>query len=288
MLMKHLLICPSERPAVSLLAREQPLAAIPLLGQSLLEYWLSSLAASGVKEVIVLAHDRPKQVQDAVGNGSRWGINLELIEESRELSPAQALLKYASELDGNQVAITVLDRFPGEPEVDLWSSYRDLFGALLKWMPKSRTPDRVGVKEISPGVWVGSHSVVSPKVTLLGPCWIGNHVHLSGGSVIGPNAIVEDGSFLEAQLEISNSCIGPNTFLGKYARVMGSFAYGSTLLDWHSEVVTEVPDPFLMCALRHQGQGRAARWFARASELYSRNKEEAGMLWKQLLLNKEG
>src|SRR4051794_2899128 len=95
--MKSLLICPSHRTAVSLLAETQPLAAVPLLGQGVVEYWLTHLACSGGKEVWILADDRPEQIQALVGNGARWGLKIHLIEESRELTAAQALLKYEKE-----------------------------------------------------------------------------------------------------------------------------------------------------------------------------------------------
>jgi NDP-sugar pyrophosphorylase family protein len=287
--MKHLLICPSERPAVSALSRHQTLAAVPLFGHSLLEYWLSSLALAGQKEITILAHDRPEQVHKVVADGSRWGLQVKLIQESRELSPAQALLKYAGELDGpTQSAITLLDHFPAMQHRPLFNSYRELFSGMQVWMPNARTPERVGVNEIKPGVWIGSHSAVSPKANLRGPCWIGQHVYIGAGAVIGPNAAIEDGGFIEAGAEIADSCVGSHTYVGKLARLSGSFACGSTLVDWRSDSLTEVPDPFLLCALRQQGESVAARWFARLSELYAKNKEEAGLLWKHLLLNKEG
>ena len=61
--MKALLICPSERPAVRLLAPNAPLSNVPLLGQSLLEYWLSHLACSGLTQALILAGDRPEKVR---------------------------------------------------------------------------------------------------------------------------------------------------------------------------------------------------------------------------------
>src|SRR5215213_7419644 len=97
--MKALLICPSERPNIKLLAERMPLAAVPLLGQSLIEYWLAYLAASGVQQVSILADDRPEYIETLVGNGARWGLVARVITESRELSAAQAILKYEAELN---------------------------------------------------------------------------------------------------------------------------------------------------------------------------------------------
>jgi len=225
-------------------------------------------------------------IQRLVGDGSRWGLDLKVVLESRELPPAQSLLKYSGELQSNaQSDIVLMDHFPGLPQHDLFSSHQALFAALREWMPRANTPDRVGVRNLSPGVWVGTHSVVSPRATLLGPCWVGRHVYVGDGAVIGPNAIVENGSFIEEQAEVAQSWVGSDTFVGKLARLGESFAWGGTLVNWRSACTTEVPDPFLLCALRHRGaQGRAAHMLARISELFARNKDEAVLLWRNSLL----
>jgi NDP-sugar pyrophosphorylase family protein len=96
MLMRALLICPAERSAVALLPGQMPLACMPLLGQSLLEYWLSDLASRGLSQVVILAHDRPELAVELVANGERWGLVVSVINESRELTIAEALLKYSA------------------------------------------------------------------------------------------------------------------------------------------------------------------------------------------------
>src|SRR4051812_8782412 len=120
--MKAMLICPSSRAGVSQLAPLAPLAAIPLLGESLVEYWLTHLALAGVKEVTILADDRPEEISVLVGNGVRWGLKAEVVAESRELSPAQAQIKYAQEfpVTAPENIIVTLDHFPGAPQSPLF------------------------------------------------------------------------------------------------------------------------------------------------------------------------
>ena len=138
--------------------RGLPLATVPLLGQSLLEHLVSHLAASGHKEILILADTRPEAVHAVVGGGDRWGV-VTVINESRELSPAQALLKDERELNPNalQNGIAVVDYFPGHPELPLFTNYADCYNALLAWMPQAMTPDRIE-EELRPGIWVGLHS----------------------------------------------------------------------------------------------------------------------------------
>ena len=288
--MTMLLICPSARPEVPFLSRQVPLANVPLLGQSLLEYWLSALSFQGVRKSIVLAHDQPSVVAEVVGAGQRWGMDLKVITESRELTPSEAMLKYAPDLEPvpRPDAIAVLDHFPGVPERPLFASYQNLFQAVRAWIPSALTADRVGFSETQLGVWHGSHSHVSPQARLIAPCWIGQHVFVGAGATVGPGAIVEDGSFIEPGAELVESWVGSDTFVGQLARINGSLALGNVLINWQSNSATEIADPFLLCALRRFGQARSPNWLKKLSELYSRNKGEVGLLWKHLLLHKEG
>jgi NDP-sugar pyrophosphorylase family protein len=287
--MKSLLICPSNRTSVPLLAESAPLAAVPLLGQSLLEYWLVHIACSGAKEAIVLADDRSAYIRAIVGNGARWGMSVNVIEESRELTPAQAILKYDKDLgpDFSQDAIMVLDHFPNLAEKPLFSDYAAHFRALVSWMAYARTPDRVGVKELSPGIYTDLRAHVSADAKLHAPCWLGKNVYIGAGASVGPMTIVEDGSFVETGATVLHSLVGPNTFVGKLAELTESFAHGDTLVNLRTGSVTKVPDNFLLSALRQPRPPQSAGLFDRLADLWSRNLTEAHLLWKNFLMKKE-
>jgi NDP-sugar pyrophosphorylase family protein len=259
---KALLICPSDRPAVAELSRVAPLAASPLLGQSLLEYWLTHLALSGIKEVHILANDRVEQIHKIVGAGARWGLKAEISTEVRELTAAQAQIKYAAEFPAAAPnPVSVLDHFPGEPDSPIFTSYADLFGGMLRWLPRANTLDRVGFRELRPGIWVSRSAHVSSEAQLTGPCWIGQHVFVGANCVIGPNSILEDRSFIEGGADIVNSIIGPDTFVGKLAALRQSFAWGCTLVNWKSNSIAQIKDSFLMCGLKRQPNAKTSEKF---------------------------
>jgi NDP-sugar pyrophosphorylase family protein len=288
--MTKLLICPSERNSMRFLAQRAPLANVPLLGQSLLEYWLSSLAIRGTKKAIILAHDRPEIASEVAGAGERWGLEAKVLAESRELTIAEAVLKYSEELQKPVPAaddMIVLDHLPGLPEQALFTDYQSWFRTLRDWMPCALTPDRVGMNETLPGIWKGCHARVSPEAQLHAPCWIGQHVFVGARAVIGPGAILEDGCFVESGAELTESWVGPDTFVGQFAQIRCSLAWGNTLLNWQTGSETQVADPFLLCAVRNPHR-RASGRFKKLSALYERNKNEVGLMWKHLLLHKEG
>jgi len=289
--MKAMLICPSSRPAVNQLSQVAPLAALPLLGECLVEYWLTHLALTGFQEVTILADDRPEEISAIVGNGARWGLKVEVIAESRELSPAQAQIKYALEFPPTapQNIIIMLDHLPGMPQRSLFGGYADLFAALVEWMPRAKTEDRVGVRELRPGIWIGMHAHISPHAQLQAPCWIGQYSYIGAGAVIGPMAVVEDRAFIEGGAEIIGSVVGRDTFVGQLLAVENSFALGNTLTNWKSGSLTQIADAFLLCALRRPAAARHSEGLLdRLVDIYSRNKDDLQMFWKHFLMNKEG
>src|SRR5690349_5946709 len=137
--MEKILLCPGERPAVGFLAQTLPLVALPILGESLITSWLELLANTGTKEILILATDRPELVRAEVGDGSRWGVRVQVQAELRELTPAEVRLRYVGQADkdGSSLPeVLTIDHLPGLSELPLFRSYRDWFGAALSWMPR--------------------------------------------------------------------------------------------------------------------------------------------------------
>ena len=250
--MRALLISPDERKSVAQLAEHAPLAILPILGKSLVEYWLAHLAALGAEEVLVLAVDRPGQVRDAVGDGARWGLRVTVLAEKRELTPDEARAKHQADGAAWLPApndVNLLDYLPGLPQRPLFTSYTDWFAAVRELLPNALTPDRIGVHELRPGVWVGMHAHIAADVKLIAPCWIGERAWIEAGVVIGPNAVLEREVVIARGAEVSQSVIGPQTFVGQFTEVRNSLACGSTLVNWERDSCLKVTDEFLLCSL---------------------------------------
>jgi NDP-sugar pyrophosphorylase family protein len=260
--MKALLICPDRRPAVAALAESAPLSNVPMLGQSLLEYWLAHLATLGAKEVLVLAADRPDRVLAGVGDGTRWGLRVRVQPENRELTLDEARAKHQATEPAAWLPapndVTLLDHLPLLPQLPLITSYADWFVAAQAFLPHAVTPDRIGVRELKPGVWIGLHAHVAPGAKLLAPCWIGERAWIEDGAVIGPNAVLETEVFIARGAEVSQSQIGPKTFVGHFTEIRNSIALGSTLINWERDSCLKVPDEFLLCSLERPSASPAA------------------------------
>ncbi len=103
---------------------------------------------------------------------------------------------------------------------------------------------------MQPGVWVGLRTYIDPTARLLAPCWLGDYVRVNGATVIGPNAILEDGVVVAAGARVAQSVIGPATFVGAQTRVENSIAHHHTLINWTSNSCLRVPDAFWLSSLR--------------------------------------
>jgi hypothetical protein len=258
------------------------------LGQTLLEYWLSHLAAQRAERVLILTSRPFNDFEALVGSGTRWGLSVKIVLQIPELNPEEALSKYGGQLDGApaKVFAEVLDHFPGVPQPRVFESHAEFFRALQVWMPRAITPDRVGMRQVCPGVWTGANARISPEAQLHAPCWIGQRVVIGPGAILGPNSIVEDGAFIDTAAVVTTSWIASHTFVGRLARVTNSLAWGNWLVNWQNGSATRVPDPFVLSALRRpSGPGRP--WLQRLKDLYFRRGLEETLPWNGLVAAKQ-
>lgn len=249
--MKTILICPGERREVPALGETTPLSNVLLCGKALLEYWMEHLAAQGTREILVLATDRPGEVRALLGDGRRWGLRVQVIPETRELARHEAIHKYLSNpsaLLATELAITV-DHFPGRPDLPLFESYAGFFAAVTELLPDATKGQRIGLREIQPGVWAGLRARIAPGAQLNAPCWIGEAAEIGASAIIGPRAIIENRCIVEGGAEIRDSLVGPDTFIGQSACVQESIAWGRTLIQWRLNLWTDIADQFLVCSL---------------------------------------
>ncbi len=73
------------------LTEDRTKPAIPILGKPLVGYAAEFLSRFGCNEVIVNLHHRPDSVRRALGDGSRFGVSLQYVEEPEILGTSGAL-----------------------------------------------------------------------------------------------------------------------------------------------------------------------------------------------------
>lgn len=164
-----------------------------------------------------------------VGAGEAWGLRITGPDE-RDFADARRF---------------VLDSLPQAPDLPLWSSYPVWFDAQMALLERMAR-QRVGMRELRPGVFVGLRTRLAPDARLTGPLWIGDNVFIGPGAVVGPKAVVEDDSYLDDGSEVVETIVGPGTYAGSFTELRRSFAWGRELLQLDTGSMTEVQDRFLL------------------------------------------
>ena len=228
---------------------------MPLFGETVLDLWLAHLSASGVKQVKVLAADRVHQINALVGSGEKWGLEARVCSEAIEPTPAEARKRHkptGAEGQGfppEPEDVRVVDHLPWDDSYPLFGGYTDWFNGCKSILERAQAGFRVGMRMVRPGVWVGKGCQIAPTAELVGPCWLGRGVHVGRHAVIGPNVIIEDETFVDETAELSDSWVGPHTFVGALTNVTESLAWGSSLINWRTGSHIVVPDPFLLSSV---------------------------------------
>jgi hypothetical protein len=251
--MKTILICPNQAPGLTVLADKKPLPVLPILGEAFICHWMRWLGAEKFTDVRIVTTDPAEVIQEHTGDGSRWGLNVEIFHEVRDLQPDEARKRYKPGYEDDWPAeprdVIEANHLPGLSGQRLFGSYAEWFKALAEWLPIHATSKRAGMREVSPGVWVGRRSKIAGSARLVGPCWISDHVQIGRNAVIGPNSFLENQVVIEEGCSVESSWIGPETFLGALAELKSSLAWGNLLVNWKTGSHIQVPDAFLLTSL---------------------------------------
>lgn len=87
------------------LTEDRTKPAIPILGKPLVGYVAEYLARYGCNEIVVNLHHRPESVRRALGDGSRFGVELHYVEEPEILGTSGALDNARALLDGDTFVV---------------------------------------------------------------------------------------------------------------------------------------------------------------------------------------
>src|SRR4029079_3393951 len=87
------------------LTEDRTKPAIPILGKPLVGYVADSLARYGCNEIIVNLHHRPESVRRALGDGSKFGVKLQYVEEPEILGTSGAMDNAHALLEGDTFVV---------------------------------------------------------------------------------------------------------------------------------------------------------------------------------------
>jgi len=144
------------------LTEDRTKPAIPILGKPLVGYVAEYLGRFGISEVVVNLHHRPDSVRYALGDGSRFGVHLEYVEEPQILGTSGAWDNARDLLDGDTFVVV-----NGKiiTDIDLQKaleSHRRTQAIATLVLVRNRKRERFTIVETQDGFLKGFGSMPSP------------------------------------------------------------------------------------------------------------------------------
>jgi len=267
--MDAFIICPDHRQSAGFARRIRPLALWPVQGRTLLDLWLEHLAVAGIKHATILAADRPHEIRQSVDLGGRWGLSVTVLSVKREPSVEETSQRFmGKDSTGRVPNIITLDTLPSMPHKLLWESSAKLFDLMQNNLRATPPESCLTMREIAPDVHVSTRARIAPTAKIEGPVWIGPQVIVGDNAQILAGTIIEEAAYIDRQAIVSESWVGPNTYVGALTNVQNSFAWGGGIENWRKGVFLEVTDDFLLTNLTHKPFGGVrSGWLSRMAGL---------------------
>jgi glucose-1-phosphate thymidylyltransferase len=128
---------------------------VPVANKPVLFYGIEAMAKAGITEVgIIIAPETGEEIRTAAGDGSRFGLRLQYIEQEAPLGLAHAVLTAESFLGDSPFVMYLGDNLLQGGIEDLVVSFRDHEPDALILLTRVPDPENYGVAELSDGAVV--------------------------------------------------------------------------------------------------------------------------------------
>jgi len=109
--MKAVLLAAGKGTRLRPLTESIPKVMIPINGKPLIEYHLEQLANAGIEDIFINLHHLPEKIIEYVGDGKKWGLNINYSFEPEILGTAGAVKKLEKELGKKPFLVVYGDNF---------------------------------------------------------------------------------------------------------------------------------------------------------------------------------
>jgi glucose-1-phosphate thymidylyltransferase len=124
---------------------------VPVANKPILFYGIEALAASGIREIGIVVGDTHREIRDAVGDGSRFGVKVTYIQQEAPLGLAHAVLVSEEFLGGDPFCMYLGDNLIRERLEPLVTRFRDEKPNSQILLAAVPNPSQFGVAELRGG-----------------------------------------------------------------------------------------------------------------------------------------
>ncbi|MEI6070845.1 MAG: hypothetical protein WCS31_03560 [Verrucomicrobiae bacterium] len=231
------LIAPDWASLDSIWRSPQPFLLWPVCDKPLLAYWLDEAVRRGVPSVTIEAVDRPHLVRRWLDQRDLW---------------SRSIVVHAQPGRGEGRECLPLRSLPGAEAPAIESAgdlLRHWYGLQVEAL-RRRSSGMVHLDhEYRPGIWFGPGARASADAVFTPPCWVGSHASIGPGCRVGPQSFIGPGVFLDRDVEIVESVVCAETYVGSHTTMKHMAAQGGLLMDLERGVGVEVLDEFVLAPL---------------------------------------
>ncbi|MGP4091702.1 glucose-1-phosphate thymidylyltransferase [Streptomyces sp. KR55] len=123
---------------------------VPVANKAVLFYGLESIAAAGITEVGVVVGDTAEEIREAVGDGSKFGLEITYIPQERPLGLAHAVLIARDYLGDDDFVMYLGDNFIVGGITDLVEEFTRIRPDAQILLTRVSDPRAFGVAELDP------------------------------------------------------------------------------------------------------------------------------------------
>ena len=232
------LIAPEWAELDTIWRSPKPFLLWPVCEKPLLTYWLDEAVRRGIPSVSIEAVDRPHLIRQWLDGSALWSRSIDIQSQPGGGEGKECIL--VTGLPGQQ------GLEPVRTAKELTQRWYDLQVEALR----RRSSGIIHLDhEAKPGVWFGPGVKVSADVSFHPPCWVGNHARIETGCRIGPHAFIGPGVFLDKDVEVVESIVCAETYVGPHITLNRMAAQGGLLMDFERGIGVEVLDEFVMASM---------------------------------------
>jgi glucose-1-phosphate thymidylyltransferase len=143
--MKGLVLAGGKGSRLRPITDTQSKQLIPVANKPILYYGLEAMAEARVREVGIIVGDTEEEIRSAVGDGSRWGLDVSYIPQESPLGLAHAVLTAEDYLGQQPFVMYLGDNLVREGIARFVGSYEEHRPAAQIFLAKVAEPERFGV-----------------------------------------------------------------------------------------------------------------------------------------------
>jgi hypothetical protein len=181
---------------------------------------------------------------------SGWGIFTGSWLVSQNIPCVRKVIELAIQQDGriekmdSQVALIVTK------PADLINAGRQLMIMGKTFDPHS-SKSGAGTKQ--DGIWIGRGCSIHPTSRLIPPLYLSKNVKVKDGAVLGPNAVVGQGVFIDKGARLTDCAVLPYSYVGEDVELNQVVVRGNDLVNALLETTIKVTDNNILSYLPSQG-----------------------------------